>query len=255
MMGLDVSHDLPAAHTLARIALSNNAMPGWEGALPMILARTRSLEMLPYLMVMLDSPTSSPRDATLMAFCQLLGPMAGGKPDSFWQREMSDYCPHKSPIGDREEESRDLAFWKNWYTSKVDEIRRVANLPQVVMPARYSMPSGLQEMTEVPMEERFYAGVVSIAMHTADHSHDASGAIQAGPPPRPFPDLVLPKLFRGDPEIYQREVAAVSERLAALQKRATDLMNAARLNGGRPDQAAFTPVERRPAGGPQSGAG
>ena len=51
-LGLDLRQDLPAAHALARITLSDTTVPGLEGALPFIQARTRSVEMMPYLIVM-----------------------------------------------------------------------------------------------------------------------------------------------------------------------------------------------------------
>src|ERR1035437_377637 len=168
---LDVSHDLPAAHTLARIALSEYPIQGFEGSLPFSLARTRSLEVLPYLIVMLDSPMSSPRDGALTAFCQVLGPGFGGEPSSFWRPEMKAYCPMKSPMGDSEQERRDVTFWKEWYAGNLGEIRKVANLPQVVTPTRYSSPPQMQEITNIPLEQRFYGGVLSRSITPPDHYH------------------------------------------------------------------------------------
>ena len=77
-MGADVRANLPAAHALGRLATGETALPGIEGGAASQLASTRSPEFLPYLMVMLDSPSPSTRGATLMSFCQLLRTRSSG---------------------------------------------------------------------------------------------------------------------------------------------------------------------------------
>jgi hypothetical protein len=135
LVRLDLKMDLPAAHALARTALSDTTVASLEGQLAFALARTRSPEMLPYLMVMLGSPEPGIRDSALMSFRFLLGPMPD--PSALWKPEMAGYCPMGSPVNDREIEQKDVQFWAQWWESHREEIAKTVALPTAGAPARY----------------------------------------------------------------------------------------------------------------------
>src|SRR5437879_5431824 len=91
-MGIDVRANLPAAHALGRLSIGETPLSGIEGGASSQLASTHSPEFLPYLIVMLGSPSPSTRDLALMSFCQLL------RDQQFWTAEMLGYCPNRSPL-------------------------------------------------------------------------------------------------------------------------------------------------------------
>ena len=131
-MGVDVRANLPAAHALGRLVTGETALPGIEGGAASQLASTRNPEFLPYLVVMLDSPSPSTRDVALMAFCQLL------RNQKLWTAEMLDYCPNRAPLNDAAAEQKDMRFWKDWWQTHRVEIAETVTLPTVLAPARYS---------------------------------------------------------------------------------------------------------------------
>lgn len=234
LLCLDLRKDLPAAHALARIALSDTTVPGLEGGLAFTLARTRSLEMLPYLVVMLSSPESGIRGSALMSFCQLLGPMP--TPTAQWSPEMAGYCPNGSPLNDRDLEQKDTQFWKQWWESHRDEIAKTVTLSTVTAPARYLTPPnrGWQEVTEVPMEVRFESLLHMTAAMQPEHYHAADGTIVEGPPHAPH-DPLSGQLNLADREIFRQVTESTNAKLAAVQTRAQQMMNAARIAGTPPD--------------------
>ena len=125
-MGADVRANLPAAHALGRLATGETALPGIEGGAASQLASTRNPEFLPYLMVMLESPSASTRDLALMSFCQLL------RDQKFWMAEMAGYCPNRAPLNDAAAEQKDIRFWKEWWQTHRAEIAKTVTLPTVV---------------------------------------------------------------------------------------------------------------------------
>jgi hypothetical protein len=223
--GLNLAQDLPAAHAVARIAVGEITIPGWEGALPMMVASTRSLEFLPYFDVMLVSEQSSTRDAGLLGFCQLLNPAAGAgaRAAAFWKPEMQAYCPMSTPMSDIAAERQDVTFWQQWYDEHLLEIRKVAMLPQVIAPARYNAPPRGQETMEVTMEMRFQA-VISMSVQ---------------PPSDPFSGQLNPS----DREIFQRIVETTRARLDERNKLSSDIIDAARMSGAIPDEKRLLDVE------------
>ena len=235
-LGLDLRKDLPAAHALARITLSDATVPGLEGGLAFILARTRSLEMLPYLVVMLSSPDAGIRGSALMSFCQLLGPMPMPAPTALWSPEMAGYCPKGSPLNDRDLEQKDTQFWKEWWESHRDEIAKTVAIPTVMAPARYLTPpnTGWQEVTEVPMEVRFEILLHTSANTPPAHYHAADGTMVEGPLPAPH-DPLSGQLNPADREIFRQVTESANAKLVAVETRAQQMLNAARIAGTRPD--------------------
>jgi hypothetical protein len=237
-LGLDLRKDLPAAHALARITLSDATVPGLEGGLAFILARTRSVEMMPYLIVMLSSPDSGIRGSALVSFCQLLGPMPKPAPTALWSPEMAGYCPKGSPLNDRDLEQKDTQFWKQWWESHRDEISKTVAIPTVMVPARYLTPpnTGWQEVTEIPMEVRFEMLLHTSAATQPEHYHAADGTMVAGPPPAAPHDPLSGQLNPADREIFRQVIESASAKLAAIETRVQQMLNAARMAGTRPDQ-------------------
>ncbi len=239
LMGLDLSKDLPAAHALARIALSETPLPGIEGGLAFALARTRRPEFLPYFMVMLDSPDPGVRDSVLMSFCQLLGPPPGTPGlagTAFWSPAMSASCPNHSPLNDAELEHRDIQFWKEWWIMHRDDVARAVTLPEVFAPARYGVPqrSGFQPIREVPMEVRFESLIRMADASAPAHYHASDGSIVNGPPPGPH-DPVSQLLKPADREIFLQVIESVHAKLIDIQASAQRLQDAARIAGTPPD--------------------
>ena len=226
-MGIDVRANLPAAHALGRLAIGETPLPGIEGGAASQLASTRSPEFLPYLMVMLGSPSPSTRDLALMSFCQLL------RDQKFWTADMPGYCPNRAPLNDPAAEQKDIRFWKEWWQAHRDEIAKTVTLPDVSAPARYNVPDdAARQPVEIPMEIRLLS-LLNMAGSHSDHYHDAGGALVQGHLPGPF-DPVAPQLTPADRESYEQVCAAINAKLAAIQKRAEEMLNAARIAGTLP---------------------
>ena len=230
----DLKGNLAAAHALARIALSDTTIPGLAGDLAFTLARTRSPEMLPYLMVMLGSPEPGIRDSALMSFRFLLGPMPD--PSALWKPEMAGYCPMGSPVNDREIEQKDVQFWTQWWESHREEIAKTVALPTAAVPARYGAPR--REPGEIPIEIRFEFLLHMAADRQPEHYHAADGAMVEAPPPVPDGphDPVSGQLEAADGEIFHQVIASVNAKLAAVQERGRQIANAARITGTMPSR-------------------
>ncbi len=226
-MGVDVRSNLIAAHALGRLAIGETPLPGIEGGAASQLASTRSPEFLPYLIVMLGSPNPGTRDLALMSFCQLL------RDQKFWTPEMPGYCPNRSPLNDPAAEQKDIRFWKDWWQAHRVEIAKTVTLPDVSAPARYNIPNDTgRQPVEIPMEIRFLS-LLNMAGSHSDHYHDAGGALVQGPGPGPF-DPVAPQLTPADRDNYEQVCAAINAKLAAIQKRSEEMLNAARIAGTLP---------------------
>ncbi len=237
---LDLKNDLPAAHALARIALSDTTIQGLDGNLAFALVRTRSPEMLPYLIVMLQSPNPGIRGSALMGFCQLLGPMP--TPTALWSPEMAGYCPNGWPINDRELERKDIQFWTGWWESHRDQIAKTVALPDVTPPARYS--GAVRQSPEIPRELRFEVLVHMATRKPPDHYHAADGTIVEGPPVADVPhDPVSRQLDSADREIFRQAIESVSAKLAAVQERGQQIGNAARITGTMPSREQSKALE------------
>jgi hypothetical protein len=241
VMSLDLGKNLQAAHALARIALSENTIPGLEGPFAFRIGWTRNLQFLPYLITMLESPDSSTRDGALTSFCQLLAPQSGerSKAQGFWRPEMAAYCPDHSPLNDQGLEQKDIQFWKQWWDAHHEEIAKLTELPAVSAPPRYRVPptTGSREVAEIPMEVRFQSLLGMSNSMSATHSHSEAGAIVEGTVPSP-PDPVASRLSPSDREVYQQIVKTTNARLEDQDKRSQQMMNAARVAGTMPDPAA-----------------
>jgi hypothetical protein len=226
-MGIDVRANLPAAHVLGRLAIGETLLPDIEGSAASQLASTRNPEFLPYLIVMLGSPSPGTRDLALMSFCPLL------RDQRFWTPEMAGYCPDRVPLNDPAAEQKDTRFWKDWWQTHRVEIAKTVTFPNVFAPARYNVPEnpGWQPV-EVPTEIRFLS-LLHMAGNHSDHHHDAGGGLVQGPGPGPR-DPVATQLTGADRDGYEQVCAAVNAKLAAIEKRAEEMMNAARIAGRLP---------------------
>ena len=212
---LNLAKNLPAAHAVARMALAEVTLPGLETGLPMRLALTGSLEFLPYVNVMLDSPQPYVRGEAVRAFCQL------SRHSSFWQPDMQAHCPPR--FDDAAAERQAIDFWRSWYTGNRSEIAKVATLPEVAAPARYSAAKRL-EIVELPVEIRFLR-VVQAAARAFDRPQTGSGdTAAAAPSGRAVPvrattatavsaSHFIDQLNASDREVFHRMVDATNARL------------------------------------------
>jgi hypothetical protein len=230
-VGADMRSNLPAAHALGRLAIGEILLPGIEGGAASQLASTRSPEFLPYLIVMLGSPSPATRGLALMSFCQLLGDQ------KFWAAEMLGYCPNSAPVNDPAAEQKDIRFWNEWWHTHRAEIANTVTLPNVSAPARYSIPDHTaSQPVEIPIEFRFMS-LLNMAASRSGHRHDAVGALVQGPGPGPL-DPVAPQLTPVDRDSYEQVCLAINAKLAAIQKRTEELLNAARIAGTLPPAIA-----------------
>jgi uncharacterized membrane protein len=107
-----------------------------------------------------------------------------------------------------------------------------------MVPARYLTPpnTGWQEVTEVPMEVRFEMLLHTSAATQPEHYHAADGTMVAGPPPAAPHDPVSGQLNSADREVFRQVIDSVNAKLAAIETRVQQMLNAARMAGTRPDQ-------------------
>ncbi|HEY1221690.1 MAG: hypothetical protein ABSE42_13820 [Bryobacteraceae bacterium] len=231
---LDLKANLAAAHALARIALSDTTVQGLDGQLAFALGRTGSPEMLPYMMVMLGSHHPSIRGGALMGICPLL--RTGSTPSPFWSEEMAGYCPNAAPVNDRELEQKDIQFWTQWWESHRAEMAKTVALPNVAAPSRYG--AAPPQVAEIPIEIRFEFLLHMATNKPPDHYHAADGTLVEGPPPgsdAPH-DPVSGQLEAADREIFHQAIDSVNAKLADVQARSQQMMNAARIAGTMPDR-------------------
>ena len=210
MNNLDLAGHSPAAHALGRLAISENPLPGAEGAFTFRIGWTRDPQFLPYLAVMLENPDSATRSSVILAFCTLLA-----KPNRLWQPRMTEFCPAQTPIRDRDEAARDTAFWTQWWTEHREAIAADIELPSVSVPARYRSRPSPNAPVEAPIEIRFQSLLNMIANGGADP--------------------VASRLNPADRDTYRQVVKITSERIQTLQKQGQDMINAARIAGKSPD--------------------
>jgi len=210
MTSLDLAGHVPAAHAFGRLALSENPLPGFEGAFIFRIGWTHDPQFLPYLAAMLENPDSVARSSVILAFCTLLTPSK-----TVWQPGMKEFCPAQTPIHDREVEARDTAFWKQWWSEHREQIAATTELPSVAAPARYRSAPPQNAAVEAPIEIRFQS-LLSMSANT-----DV--------------DPLASQLNPSDRATYQQIVKVTSQKLQALQKQGEQMVNAARIAGKPPD--------------------
>jgi hypothetical protein len=212
----------------------------WEAGVVQMLALTGSLEFLPYLNAMLDSPRSTVRAGAVSAFCQLTNR------SSFWQPDMQAQCPSVVGVGDTAEVRQAIDFWRSWYAGSRTEIATVATLPEVAAPARYSAERSRANV-DAPVETRFLrlvsasAGVFNppptasgdpAADATPGHTVPArTAAVSVGFAPPGSIARFIGELDPTDREIFHRMVDSIH---ASLQEVAVQDAN----SGGTPKPLA-----------------
>jgi hypothetical protein len=227
--GMELRDNPPAARALARMAIGETAVASIESNAPMQLAFTRSPEFLPYLVVMLGSPSPMTRGLALMAFCPLL------RESALWKPEMTGHCPNRAGSAPEPNEQADVRYWRAWWETTREQISKTTPLPDVHPPARYSIPQNTGFVTmEVPPEIRFLS-LLHMSRTMSDHYHAGDGTMVAGAPPPPH-DPVSGKLGEADRAAYGELTMNVNAKLDALDKKAEQVMNAARLAGKMPDR-------------------
>lgn len=215
--------DLESAQVLARTALADVELPNFEGSVARTLGWVRRVEILPYLAVMLESPSNYTRVNAIEAFCTALRPSSPLQ--SLWKPEMEANCPNSYPLRNPGDEPRLLAFWKGWWQDQRRKLEETSALPQVRVPARYwsgGTPPQVAEEVPVPMEQRFSSLVNMIRAFK-----EGGGAGPAGTP-------LTARLSKTDDQALDRIVTAVHQQLDAQDQEARDMINAARVQGSVP---------------------
>ncbi len=227
---IDLRRNLPAAHALARMALSETTLPGLESFVAMSLGQTGSIEFAPYLVVMLSSPDPASRGGALRSLCAL-APSAGGAAS----------CPDAIPMSDRQEELRDIQFWQLWWESHRDEIAQTTPLPSPAAPSRYAAAPRYPVSQEIPIEVRFES-LLRRGSEQATHSHDESGAMVAEPPA--VHDPVASRLGGDDQAVWRQLVSETNAKLADCEKRVIEIMKAGSLTGKEPPPEKLHALEQ-----------
>ncbi|MEN6604223.1 MAG: hypothetical protein ABFD86_17570, partial [Bryobacteraceae bacterium] len=220
--GLDLKKYPEAMHSLARAALGENEIPTLENTAAMKLGWSGRWDMMPYLVVMLESPNASTRGSALMGVCTAVRALGGqSELAGQWHEEMSPHCFNRSPVNDPPREQAAVSFWKSWWAGQRERLRDVT-LPSVHPPARYSAAPAADapQAVEVSMEQRFRS---HIRMTTAMNRHRAEQGNVPGAPASP------------DDALMAATVQRVSEQLEEVDQRARRILNEARLARQRPD--------------------
>ena len=93
--------------------------------------------------------------------------------------------------------------------------------------------TGWRDVTEMPVEVRFEFLLHRSAPMQPEHHHSAGGTMVEGPPPTPH-DPLSGQLNPADREIYRQVTESVNAKLAAVQTRSQQVINAARIAGTPP---------------------
>jgi hypothetical protein len=196
----------------------------------------QKIEFLPYLAVMLESPNTGNRDTALMGLCTMVRQTSIQPRDSggLWKPDMQQYCPNHSPLQNPAEERVYLDFWKQWWADNREKIQADPNVPRPVAPARYfSNATVAGERITVPMTRR-----LRMFVNMADSLKRGREA-QAGPSTeQSATGTVLTGRLSAEDDRKLEEIALrIFGSLAATQEKSRVAMNAAAVQGTRPDQA------------------
>jgi hypothetical protein len=219
--GLALQHppqglDLPAAHAIGRMAVSETQLREVERDAPRLLTNTRRPEVLPYLIAMLGSPEPYIRDGVLFHMCTLF------KGGPLWQPGMQAHCPRRSPVDDPEEEVRALRFWNDWWTNHRGAIARSVTLPIVSRPARYhASPFITTSKPQLKIESTF----LSMAMMQHLQAGRTSG-------PR-APDIMAHQLDGNDLAVWRQALTAAGAMEEQNRKQVAEAYNAMRIAGNQ----------------------
>jgi hypothetical protein len=219
--GLSLQHppqdiDLPAAHAIGRMALSETQLREVERAAPRLLATTRRPEVLPYLITMLGSPEPYTRGDVLCNMCSLL------KGGALWQPAMQAHCPQRAPVDNPEEEMRALRFWNDWWTNQRGAIARAVTLPTVFRPARYdAVAFATTSKPQVKIESTF------ISMAMLQH---LQASREGGPR---APDIMAHQLDGNDLAVWRQALTAAGAMADQNRKQIAEAYNAMRIAGNK----------------------
>lgn len=132
--------DADAPATLGRLALSETVFPELERSAPFLLASTHRLQVLPYLMAMLESPSFLQRWTTVRGLCELLQPIDRNPPElqALWDNgAMSSQCLGERVPPDDAQAEAVFRFWRAWWVSTLPRLQSATGLAAVAPPERY----------------------------------------------------------------------------------------------------------------------
>jgi len=229
MFGLSLADKPAEAHTLARIALADPTLPGFESALAHVLGQMRSPEFLAYSMLLLDSSEDYVRAASIMSTCQMLH----NSGDSLWKPEMQPHCPDRAPLNDPPREQADIQFWKDWWAGKREAVAKLVTLPDPRAPARWSNAprEEVAEWRPLPLEARIES-LLRQETNRPSHAHDESGAIIAAPESPSIADTLLRN--PADRQVFREAAKEAQAKIEEYQARRESLRNTARVGGAAP---------------------
>jgi hypothetical protein len=225
LTAINFANDLPSAHAMGRAALAETVLPGLESLFLTRVPTTRSLEFLPYVAVMLNSPDISMREFAAQGFCRLLAPQG------LWTEGMSENCPNQIPMQDTRRAESVITYWKDWWGSHSAEVAGSAAVPQVTAPARYGVKPRVVQTSLAP-EARFQAAVRMSVVATGRGSPDPLGS----------------KMSAVDREVWDQVTRQVNSGLELNRDHALDVRASMRLQGGLPPPTNIPPrIEDLPA--------
>ncbi|MEO8662432.1 MAG: hypothetical protein ABI693_28480 [Bryobacteraceae bacterium] len=239
MIGLKLADNPEAAHTLARIALADPTLPNFETALGNALAQMRSLEFMPYAILLLDSSDAFVRAISLVAACQILQ----NSQSELWTASMQQHCPDQSPPNDLSLHQSNIQFWKDWWVPQRERLAKLMTLPDPRPPVRWLVPPRQARVSQwKPVLLEITMGtLLRQVIERPSHAHDDAGAIINAPESPTIADSLLKN--PDDREVFHAAAKEASAQAEALNARVTSLLNAARLKGAIPDRESLIAIE------------
>ncbi len=232
---LPLDGDPATLHALARTALSETELPGFEGQVAFRLGWAKRWAAMPYLAVMLASPNQYTRMQAAGAFCAALRPGSGpeGELAGLWKDEMSGYCPNSFPLRNPAEEPGIVEYWKLWWERTRQDVPAAAALATAPMPGRYRTPlpaSQEGERIEVSMEQRF-SSLMSMNQSFRQMRPDSQGSSLHG------------RLSEADDRALVDTMERTGQRLEQQRAEVMRVVNVARAEGRRPALEAMQKAE------------
>jgi hypothetical protein len=232
LTGIPFADNPAAAHALARAALGETELRGLETRLPGLVSSTRSLEFLPYFVVMLESPNLDARNAALVGFCSLLRPssLRPAPPGGYWKPEMQRYCPERS-LPDVAQQKVYVDLWKHWWDDNRQQIEADPAVPHPAVPARYRLNEQREdEYVQAPLELRFEILMREIVSFQRMRQQAPAGAPAD---PRPPGTPLNARLGREDDDKLAEIALRVTTTLDAISEKAREASMTAAFQGAR----------------------
>jgi len=230
-----------ALHALARAALSESGVPALEQLIPKLISDSGRLDFLPYLAVLMQSPSQQVHDHAVYSLCHLLRQIGhSGRPSPvIWQPENDKHCPDRSPIPDQAQSQAYLEYWKQWWVANQERIQADPAVPRPSVPSRYyRTEQQLVQAASLSSEQAFRVFVqMTVAAQRARQQR-----IDQGLTAPEFHTPLAGRLSKDDDRKLAEIAASVSAALEANEAKVREAATAAKLQGIPPSQTLFQAI-------------